>query len=96
MALAAASVLTNHGAAGVDHQSCEQFAEHLEDEWEQLGDAMRRHRYHPLPVRRVYIPKPGTAKQRPLGVPAVRDRVAEEAIRRLLEPLWEPTFSPDS
>ena len=44
----------------------------------------------------MYIPKPGTAKQRPLGVPAVRDRVAEEAIRRLLEPLWEPTFSPDS
>jgi group II intron reverse transcriptase/maturase len=96
LALAAHAVLTNHGAAGVDHQSCEQFTEHLEDELEQLGEAMRRHRYHPLPVRRVYIPKPGTAKQRPLGVPAVRDRVVEEAIRRLLEPLWEPTFSPDS
>ena len=96
LALAAGAVLANHGAAGVDHQSCEQFAEHLEEELEQLGDAMRRHRYHPLPVRRVYIPKPGTTKQRPLGVPAVRDRVAEEAIRRLVEPLWEPTFSSDS
>ena len=46
LALAAGAVLANHGAAGVDHQSCEQFAEHLEEEWEQLGDAMRRHRYH--------------------------------------------------
>ena len=96
LALAAAAVLANHGAAGVDRQSCDQFAEHLGAELDRLGQAMREHRYHPLPVRRVWIPKPGTQKQRPLGVPTVRDRVVEEALRRVLEPIWEPTFSPDS
>ena len=96
LARAAAAVLANQGAAGVDHQSCDQFAEHLGDELDRLGHAMREHRYKPLPVRRVWIPKPGTKKQRPLGVPAIRDRVAEEAMRRVLEPIWEPTFSPDS
>lgn len=96
LALAAATVLANQGAAGVDHQSCNQFAEHLGEELDRLGQAMREHRYQPLPVRRVWIPKPGTKKQRPLGVPAIRDRVAEEAMRRVMEPIWEPTFSPDS
>ena len=96
LALAAAAVLANQGAAGVDHQSCDQFAEHLGEELDRLGQAMREHRYKPLPVRRVWIPKPGTKKQRPLGVPAIRDRVAEEAMRRVMEPIWEPTFSPDS
>ena len=96
LALAAAAVLANHGAAGVDRQSCDQFAEHLGAELDRLGQAMREHRYQPLPVRRVWIPKPGTQKQRPLGVPTVRDRVVEEALRRVLEPIWEPTFSPDS
>ena len=94
-AFATHAVLTNHGAAGVDHQSCAQFAEHLDEEWDHLGNRMRQHNYHPLPVRRVYIPKPGTHKQRLLGVPAVQDRVVEEAMRRVWEPLWEPTFSPD-
>ena len=96
LAMAAAAVLANNGAAGVDHQSCDQFAERLGEELDRLGQAMREHRYKPLPVRRVWIPKPGTTKQRPLGVPAVRDRVVEEALRRIVEPIWEPTFSPDS
>jgi group II intron reverse transcriptase/maturase len=96
LALAAAAVLANPGAAGVDHQSCDQFAEHLGDELDRLEHAMREHRYRPLPVRRVWIPKPGTKKLRPLGVPAIRDRVAEEAMRRVIEPIWEPTFSRDS
>ena len=96
LAMAAAAVLANQGAAGVDHQSCDQFAEHLGEELDRLGQAMREHRYRPLPVRRVWIPKPGTKKQRPLGVPAIRDRVAEEAMRRIMEPIWEPTFSSDS
>lgn len=96
LAMAAAAVLANRGAAGVDHQSGDQFAEHLGDELDRLGRAMQEHRYKPLPVRRVWIPKPGTKKQRPLGVPAIRDRVAEEAMRRVMEPIWEPTFSADS
>lgn len=94
LAKAAAAVLANQGAAGLDHQSCHQFAEHLGDELEALGSALREHRYRPQPVRRVYIPKPGKPHQRrPLGIPAVRDRVVQQAVRQVLEPLWEPTFS---
>ena len=96
LARAAAAVLSNQGSPGVDHQSCGHFAEHLEEELLDLGQALREHRYHPAPVRRVYIPKPGTKKRRPLGIPTVRDRVAQQAVRQILEPIWEPTFSPDS
>ena len=97
LAKAAAAVLANHGAAGLDHQSCLQFAEHLADELDALGLALREHRYRPQPVRRVYIPKPGQPDQRrPLGIPAVRDRVVQQAVRQILEPIWEPTFSDTS
>jgi RNA-directed DNA polymerase len=89
-------VLANRGAAELDRESCDQFAEHLGEELEKLGHAMREHRYKPWPVRRVYIPKPDTTKQRPLGIPAVRDRVAQQAVRQILEPIWEPIFSADS
>ncbi len=60
--MAAAAVLANQGAAGVDHQSCDQFATHLGDELDRLGQVMREHRYQPLPVRRVWIPKPGVSR----------------------------------
>jgi RNA-directed DNA polymerase len=97
LAKAAAAVLANQGAAGLDHQSCEQFAEHLADELDGLSRALREHRYQPQPVRRVYIPKPGKPDQRrPLGIPAVRDRVVQQAVRQVLEPIWEPTFSDTS
>ena len=51
--------------------------------------------FHPYPLRRTFIPK-GPDQQRPLGIPAVRDRVAQEVVRRLLEPIFEPLFHPDS
>ena len=51
--------------------------------------------FHPFPLRRTFIPK-GPDQQRPLGIPAVRDRVAQEVVRRLLEPIFEPLFHPDS
>ncbi len=92
---AAASVLANAGRAGVDHESCLRFEEHLGDRQEELGRQLQTHQYRPLPVQRVYIPKPD-GRQRALGIPAVRDRVVQQALRQVLEPIWEPTFSADS
>ena len=96
LAKAAAAVLANGGAPGIDHVSCDRFAEQLDARLDELAQALRAHQYHPLAVQRVYIPKPGTTKQRPLGIPAVRDRVVQQALRQVLEPIWDPTFSPNS
>lgn len=92
---AAASVLANAGRAGVDHESCLRFEEHLGDRLEELARQLQTHQYRPLPVQRVYIPKPD-GRQRALGIPTVRDRVVQQALRQVLEPIWEPTFSADS
>lgn len=88
-------VEANHGAAGVDHVSVEDFAERLDEHLEQLAAALRRGDYQPQAIRRVYIPKPdGT--QRPLGIPTVRDRVVQTALRQVLEPIFERDFATHS
>src|SRR5688500_10671972 len=71
---AAAKVIANQGAAGVDHVSVEQFARQLDGQIAELSQQLRSGTYRPLPVRRVQIPKPGSRETRPLGIPAVRDR----------------------
>ena len=96
LAKAAAAVLAHGGAPGIDHVSCDRFAEQWDARLDELAQALRAHPYHPLAVQRVYIPQPGTTKQRPLGIPAVRDRVVQQALRQVLEPIWDPTFSPNS
>ena len=52
--------------------------------------------YRPLPARRVFIPKPGTTEQRPLSIPAVRDRIVQAAVKIVLEPIFEADFLPCS
>jgi RNA-directed DNA polymerase len=90
-----ARVHANGGAAGMDHVSVEAFAEHLEANLEGLAEALRRGTYQPQSVRRVYLPKPdGT--QRPLGIPTVRDRVVQAALRHVLEPIFEREFAEQS
>ena len=90
-----ARVRANGGAAGVDHVSVERFAEHLDTHLEKLAGALRQGSYQPQAVRRVYIPKPdGT--QRPLGIPTVRDRVVQAALRQVLEPICERDFAEHS
>src|SRR5262245_3263343 len=69
-----AEVRANQGAAGVDGVSVEEFGERLEENLVQLTSQLRARTYRPLPVKRVLIPKPDGG-QRPLGIPAVRDRV---------------------
>lgn len=57
-----------------------------------LSDDLRRRRYKPQPVKRVYIPKPRSEELRPLGIPTIRDRVAQDCLRALFEPIWESDF----
>ncbi len=88
-------VHANHGAPGVDRISAEQFGERLEENLCELVSELRARTYRPLPVKRVLIPKPD-GSQRPLGIPAVRDRVVQQAVLRVLEPVFEADFSPHS
>ncbi len=88
-------VLVNRGAAGVDRLSVERFAGHLDRYLGELGQELETGRYRPLPVRRVEIEK-ADGKLRPLGIPTVRDRVAQAAVKRVIEPIFEQMFAPTS
>jgi len=89
-------VRANRGAAGVDGESIRKFARHEDRNLEQLHERLSKDRYQPRAVRRVYIPKPGTDKQRPLGIPTVKDRVVQMALRNVLEPIFEREFHDSS
>lgn len=89
-------VAANAGAAGVDKVSVRMFACNWQAQLETLSRQLREGRYQPLPVRRVYIPKPGSGEQRPLGIPAVRDRIVQTALRMVLEPIFERDFARES
>jgi retron-type reverse transcriptase len=85
----------NGGAAGVDGQKFEDIEAYGRERWlDELTQELKNRTYQPLPVRRVYIPKPD-GKQRPLGVPAIRDRVAEMAAVLVLEPIFEADLLPE-
>jgi len=91
------AVKQNRGAAGVDKVSIAMFEANLEENLAALMQRLKDGTYQPQPLRRVYIPKgPGSKKMRPLGIPTVRDRVAQEVLRRLLAPSFEPRFHEDS
>jgi RNA-directed DNA polymerase len=90
------AVWGNDGAAGSDGQRVRQFAARLEAELGELGAELQESRYQPHPVRRVYIEKPGSQEKRPLGIPAVRDRVVQTALRHVIEPIFEREFAPQS
>jgi RNA-directed DNA polymerase len=86
-------VKQNRGKAGIDRVSIEMFEANLEQNLASLMyDLKHRSHYHAAPLRRAYISK-GGGKLRPLGIPIVRDRVAQEVVRAILEPIFEPTFS---
>ncbi len=89
-------VKANDGAAGVDHQSVEDFERDLMKNLKRLSEQLREGSYQPQAVRRVWIPKPGSREKRPLGVPTVRDRVVQAALRLVLEPIFERDFAEQS
>ncbi len=90
------AVANNGGAAGVDRQSIAKFRAHCPEELERLSQELRSERYERQPARRVWIDKPGSKEKRPLGIPCVRDRVVEGAIRQVLEPIFEREFAEHS
>jgi RNA-directed DNA polymerase len=89
-------VASRKGAAGVDHVSVEEFGNHLPEEVEKLTKVLREGTYRPQAIRRVHIPKPGSDTPRPLGIPTVRDRLVQGALRHVLEPIFEKEFATHS
>ena len=87
-------VRRNHGAPGIDGVSIEDFEAHLDEELSQLQQELSDWTYQPSPVRRVEIPKPDGKGVRLLGIPTVRDRVVQTTLKLLLEPIFDPHFSP--
>lgn len=83
------------GAAGVDGQTIEDFGGDLQKNLDMLVKELREKSYRPLPVKRVEIPKAGGGKRK-LGVPAVRDRVVQQALLEILQPIYDPEFHPSS
>ena len=88
-------VRANKGAAGVDELDIDQTAERLRAEWPAIRDQLLSGTYRPEPVRRVTIPKPDGG-ERELGIPTVTDRLIQQALLQVLQPMLDPTFSQHS
>jgi len=89
-------VKANGGAAGVDRVTVKEYEKRLEANLKQVSEQLRKGTYQPQPIRRVLIPKPGSREKRPLGIPTVRDRVVQAALRQVIEPIWEREFAEHS
>jgi group II intron reverse transcriptase/maturase len=89
------AVKRNRGAAGIDKISIQMYQQNLEQNLPALMRELKEGTFQPCPLRRVLIPK-NEKEFRPLGIPAVKDRIAQEVVRRLLDPIFEPTFNDSS
>jgi RNA-directed DNA polymerase len=89
------AVKSNKGAPGVDGETIEDFEIKLKENIEKLHYELKTDTYYPKEVKRVYIDKPDGGK-RPLGIPTVRDRVVQQALLNVLQPIFEPDFHPSS
>lgn len=89
-------VKANKGAPGIDGKTIEVYEQSLEEELNQLKEEVQSWSYKPTPVKRVEIPKPNGKGTRNLGIPIIKDRVLHMAIKQVLEPILEPTFSENS
>ena len=85
------AVKRNKGAAGIDNMTVNEIEAHIDKYFVPLREKLLNGTYKPQPVKRVEIPKPN-GKVRKLGIPVVRDRVIQQAIRQVIEPLIDPHF----
>jgi len=83
-------------ATGVDGVTKEEYGKNLEENLQELSERLKRMGYRPGPKKRVYIPKAGSEKGRPLGISGLEDKIVEEATRRTLEPIYEAVFEGSS
>ena len=83
-------------AVGVDGVTKEQYGDNLEGRLQDLSERLKRMGYRPQPRRRSYIPKPGSAKGRPLGISCFEDKIVELAVKRVVEPIYEAIFEDSS
>ena len=90
------AVRRNGGSAGTDHESVERFEQKLEENIAKLEEERRTKAYRPRPIKRVHIDKLGSREKRPLGIPVVRDRIVQTAIRLVIEPIFETKFKSHS
>ena len=88
--------LRKDAAAGIDKMTKDMYAENLEANLSDLTGRLHRMAYKPQPVRRKYIPKPGSTKQRPLGIPSFEDKLVQAGLVRILESVYEQDFIEDS
>lgn len=89
-------VWSNGGSAGIDGQSVKAFEAQEEQQLQQLSQELKSGTYRPRAVKRVWIPKAGSNEKRPLGIPVVRDRVVQTALRNVIEPIFERDFAEQS
>ena len=90
------AVRRNRGVPGIDGISIEEYGKTLETNLRDLSESLREWRYRPRPVKRVRIPKPGTTKERILGIPCVADRIFQYSLKMSLDPIFDGKFSDSS
>jgi RNA-directed DNA polymerase len=86
-------VVRNKGAAGVDGMTVDDLMPHCREHWSRIREELLHGTYCPQPVRKVEIPKPGGKGMRTLGIPTVMDRLIQQALLQVLQPIFDPTFS---
>lgn len=96
LALSWEKVRSNAGACGVDGITVARFEKQAQIRLLAVNEQLKRGAYQPQPIRRTWIPKPGSPEKRPLGIPAVVDRVVQTAVRMVMEPIFEHQFAPQS
>ena len=88
-----ARVVKNGGAAGVDGMTVEELMPYCREHWARIREELLGGTYAPMPIRKVEIPKPDGQGKRMLGIPTVLDRMIQQALLQVLEPIFDPTFS---